>query len=175
MPGAREWVIRSRLTMPGSGLAPTPVRRTESVVGTSCEIERKAPGDQVGPGEVSQNDAPVQGVQAPPNAGSVTIVEEPSLRSTTLRMAVIGHPLDASGQFQMATDTARRRPLDSQRWPIPRVMIGPGGNARRAPSSLLLGCGVIRDPARTRKPAFANRPSKGCARPGTTNPEMIDE
>jgi hypothetical protein len=69
MPGARERVICSRLRMPGGRIAPTPLRRTESVVGTSREIEREAPGVQVGGGDVSQNDAPLQGVQAPPNAG----------------------------------------------------------------------------------------------------------
>jgi hypothetical protein len=42
------------------GLSATPA--PESAFGTSCEIEREAPGVHVGADEVPQNDAPVQGV-----------------------------------------------------------------------------------------------------------------
>jgi len=68
MPGARERVICSRLTMPGGRIAPTPLRRTESVVGTSRETEREAPGVQVGAGDASQTTLPCKAC-APPNAG----------------------------------------------------------------------------------------------------------
>jgi hypothetical protein len=47
------------------------------------------------------------------NTGSVTIVvEEPSLGPPHSVVAVIGHPLAASGQFQMATDRRHPRPSD---------------------------------------------------------------
>jgi hypothetical protein len=44
-------------------------RGRKSTFRTSREIERSAPRVQIDAGEVSQNDAPVLGVQAPPNAG----------------------------------------------------------------------------------------------------------
>ena len=40
--------------------------------GLAARMSAQRPGAQVGTEEVSQNDAPVQGVQAPPNAGKVT-------------------------------------------------------------------------------------------------------
>jgi hypothetical protein len=151
---------------------------------TSREIERSAPRVQIDAGEVSQNDAPVLGVQAPPNAGVMIDIQDLRLDPLAIASATDCpnrvHPARSAGSRTPCSPSGRSgasrasgqtglrtiaSALDRHLGAMPQVdMPASSGTVLRPPARAIT---VVRSRWReTAEPARVGRRYQGRGQPG---------